>query len=71
MCDKEDDDMSLEAQRLKNDPKKTKQDRLKAISSSIDFSKLPDKKPLTFDKNGVVNIDPSHSDYRYWVKDEE
>lgn len=75
MCDKEDDEMLIETPGHYSTPRKarkgTKQDRLNVISSSIDPSKLSKTKPLSFKENGQVDIDASHPDYNYWIKDED
>lgn len=76
MCDQKDDDMFVTETQLlhlssRRDHKGTKQERLNAISSSIDISKLPKTKPLSFKENAQVDIDPSHPDYNYWVRDDD
>lgn len=73
MCDKEEDEMLHvnTRHRDESDKTKTKQQRLNDISSSIDLSRLPDTKVLSFDHAGRVKIDSAHPNYKYWIKDEE
>lgn len=69
MCDKEDKDMPLT--QAKDINESVDQSRLDAIASSFKFDKLPRKKSLSVNSNGVVNIDSSHPDYKYWLEDDE
>lgn len=68
MCGKEDKDMPLTQAKDANES--TEQSGLDAITSSLNFGKLPGKKPLSVNSSGVVNIDSSHPDYKYWIEDD-
>lgn len=69
MCDKEDKDMRVTQAREVNES--PKQSELDAIASTINFSKLPHKKSLSVDMNGVVDIDSSHPNYKHWLEDDK
>lgn len=69
MCNKEDKDMPIT--QAKDATKSPNQGRLDAIASTINLGKLPRKKSLPIDLNGVVDIDSSHPDYKYWLEDDE
>lgn len=58
MCDKEDKDMRVTQAREVNES--PNQSGLDAIASTINFGKLPRKKSLSINMNGVVDIDSSH-----------
>ncbi|MHA6251508.1 hypothetical protein [Oceanobacillus sp. CAU 1775] len=47
------------------------QKELEKIASTVDFGKLPQRKSLSIDKNGVVDIDSSHANYEYWLGNDE
>jgi hypothetical protein len=69
MYDKEDKEMPQTQNRDK--AKSPNQGGLDAIASSFQFDKLPRKKTLSIKPNGVVDIDSSHPDYKYWLEDDE
>ncbi|WP_038247041.1 hypothetical protein [Virgibacillus salexigens] len=44
--------------------------KLRAISKSIDISKLKNQEVLPVDKYGNVEISPDHPHYKYWTEDD-
>lgn len=44
------------------------QNELDFIASSINIDKLPRKKTLSIDENGIIDIDSTHENYKYWIE---
>jgi hypothetical protein len=74
MCKDERKSTSTWFKYKKESPKKEQdyfEDRkLRAISKSIDVSKLDKRAALPVDEFGRVEIDPSRPNYKYWTEDD-